>query len=341
MAEGGSERNRHHTNNLQGLLRLAVEAGSVGDTAPELHPMPEDRRQWLQDALSDVFNGQLDEVKQIKDCLQILNETSEDDLNEDGRRSNALDTVADLCENLDNARDFCKLAGMQMVVEHFLECPDPELRWRTAHLIGTCSQNNPFVQEHVLNLGTMPKLLELLNGDSNDMVRIKALFAVSCLVREQEAGLLEFVDHDGFSVLMRAMQSGIEKLKVKAAFLLQNLLISNPEHKGADSRWEAVPHRSLVPNVLCSMGMVQQLVSLIQTEHDPFHEHVLGALCSLVTEFPRGVRQCQERQLGLEDILIERSRMLKDQEEFQEELEFCEQLLRICFSQPEENGMDR
>ncbi|XP_038639485.1 hsp70-binding protein 1 isoform X2 [Scyliorhinus canicula] len=325
MAEGGSERNRHHTNNLQGLLRLAVEAGSVGDTAPELHPMPEDRRQWLQDALSDVFNGQLDEVKQIKDCLQILNETSEDDLNEDGRRSNALDTVADLCENLDNARDFCKLAGMQMVVEHFLECPDPELRWRTAHLIGTCSQNNPFVQEHVLNLGTMPKLLELLNGDSNDMVRIKALFAVSCLVREQEAGLLEFVDHDGFSVLMRAMQSGIEKLKVKAAFLLQNLLISNPEHK----------------DVLCSMGMVQQLVSLIQTEHDPFHEHVLGALCSLVTEFPRGVRQCQERQLGLEDILIERSRMLKDQEEFQEELEFCEQLLRICFSQPEENGMDR
>ncbi|XP_067875711.1 hsp70-binding protein 1 isoform X2 [Heterodontus francisci] len=325
MAEGGPERNRQHPNNLQGLLRLAVEAGSVGDTAPEIQPMPEERRQWLQDALSDVFHGQLDELKQIKECLQILNATSEGDTNEDGRRCNALDTVADLCENLDNAGDFCKLAGMQMVVENFLECPDPELRWRTAHLIGTCSQNNPFVQEHVLNLGTMPKLLELLNSDNSDMVRIKALFAVSCLVREQEAGLLEFVDHDGFSVLMRAMQSGIEKLKVKAAFLLQNLLISSPEHK----------------DVLCSMGMVQQLVSLIQTEHDPFHEHVLGALCSLVTDFPRGVKQCQELELGLEDILIERSQMLKDQEEFQEELEFCEQLLRICFSQPEENGMDR
>ncbi|XP_067875708.1 hsp70-binding protein 1 isoform X1 [Heterodontus francisci] len=341
MAEGGPERNRQHPNNLQGLLRLAVEAGSVGDTAPEIQPMPEERRQWLQDALSDVFHGQLDELKQIKECLQILNATSEGDTNEDGRRCNALDTVADLCENLDNAGDFCKLAGMQMVVENFLECPDPELRWRTAHLIGTCSQNNPFVQEHVLNLGTMPKLLELLNSDNSDMVRIKALFAVSCLVREQEAGLLEFVDHDGFSVLMRAMQSGIEKLKVKAAFLLQNLLISSPEHKGPDSCWEAVPRRPVVPNVLCSMGMVQQLVSLIQTEHDPFHEHVLGALCSLVTDFPRGVKQCQELELGLEDILIERSQMLKDQEEFQEELEFCEQLLRICFSQPEENGMDR
>uniref|UniRef100_UPI00398EFC5B hsp70-binding protein 1 isoform X2 n=1 Tax=Pristiophorus japonicus TaxID=55135 RepID=UPI00398EFC5B len=324
MAEGGPERNRQHPNNLQGLLRLAVEAGSVGDTAPELHPMTEDRRQWLQEALSDAFNGQLDEVKQIKDCLQIL-DTSDDDTSEEGRRWNALDTVSDLCENLDNARDFCKLAGMQLVVTNFLECPDPELRWRTAHLIGTCSQNNPFVQEHVLSLGAMPKLLDLLNSDNSEMVRIKALFAVSCLVREQEAGLLEFVEHDGFSVLMRAMQSGIEKLKVKAAFLLQNLLISSPEHK----------------DVLCSMGMVQQLVSLIQTEHDAFHEHVLGALCSLVTNFPRGVKQCQEPELCLEEILIERLRLLKDQEEFQEELEFCEQLLRTCFSQPEENGMDR
>ncbi|XP_072128184.1 hsp70-binding protein 1 isoform X2 [Mobula birostris] len=325
MAEGGSGRNRQHPNNLQGLLRLAVEAGSVGDTAPELQPMPEERRQWLQDALSDAFNGHLDEIKQLKDCLEILKEMPEDDTGDDERRWNALDTVADLCENLDNAGDFCKLAGMQLVVSNFLECSDPELRWRTAHLIGTCSQNNPFVQEHVLNLGTMPKLLDLLNSDNNDMVRIKALFAISCLVREQEAGLREFVDHDGFSVLMRAMQSNVEKLKVKAAFLLQNLLINSPEHK----------------DVLCSMGMVQQLVSLIQTEHDPFHEHVLGALCSLVTNFPGGVRQCQEPELGLENLLIERSRMLKDQEEFQEELEFCEQLLRVCFNQPEENGMDR
>ncbi|XP_069765788.1 hsp70-binding protein 1 isoform X3 [Narcine bancroftii] len=280
MAEGGPERNRQHSNNLQGLLRLAVEAGSVGDTAPELHPMPEEA-------------------------------------------------------------NFCKLAGMQLVVNNFLECSDPELRWRTAHLIGTCSQNNPFVQEHVLSLGTMPKLLEHLNSDSSDMVRIKALFAVSCLVREQEAGLREFVDRDGFSVLMRAMQSSVEKLRVKAAFLLQNLLVGSPEHRGADSRMDAIPHQLHIPHVLCSMGMVQQLVSLIQTEHDPFHEHVLGALCSLVTSFPRGIKECQEPELGLEDILIERSRMLKDQEEFQEELEFCEQLLRVCFSQSEENGMDR
>lgn len=52
------------------------------------------------------------------------------------------------------------------------------------------------------------------------------------LVREQEAGLLQFLRLDGFSVLMRAMQQHVQKLKVKSAFLLQNLLVGHPEHKG-------------------------------------------------------------------------------------------------------------
>lgn len=52
------------------------------------------------------------------------------------------------------------------------------------------------------------------------------------LVREQEAGLQAFLSHDGFSVLMRGMQSENEKLRTKSAFLLLNLLTSHPEHKG-------------------------------------------------------------------------------------------------------------
>lgn len=52
------------------------------------------------------------------------------------------------------------------------------------------------------------------------------------LVREQEAGLRAFLSHDGFSVLMRGMQSEHEKLRTKSAFLLLNLLTSHPEYKG-------------------------------------------------------------------------------------------------------------
>lgn len=76
--------------------------------------------------------------------------------------------------------DFCKLDGMRLLAHQYLEHPDPELRWRAAHLVGTCSQNVPTVQEQALALGCMRKLLRLLDHDPGEMVRIKALFAISC-----------------------------------------------------------------------------------------------------------------------------------------------------------------
>ncbi|XP_066484708.1 hsp70-binding protein 1 [Tiliqua scincoides] len=336
MAEGGSGGNqppREHPRTLQGLLQMAVTAGTA-ESAP-VEPMSEERRQWLQEAIVETFQGQLDEVEQMKKCLRVLDvatpgtehvENPEEVRLDLEQREGALDVLVELCENLDNAADFCKLEGMRLVVHRYLEHEEKELRWRAAYLVGTCAQNVPKVQEEALALGCMRKLLRLLDSDPSEAVRIKSLFAISCLVRAQETGLLQFLHLDGFSVLMRAMQSNVQKLKVKSAFLLQNLLINHPEQKEA----------------LCSMGMIQQLVALVRTEHSTFHEYVVGALCSLVTDFPQGVRECQEPELALEELLKERCQLLKDQEEFQEELDFCETLLRICFhSQPDENSMDR
>ncbi|XP_048688450.2 hsp70-binding protein 1 isoform X2 [Caretta caretta] len=336
MAEGGAGGNqppREHPQNLQGLLQMAITAGNAEPS--QLEPMSDERRQWLQEAMAQAFRGQLEEVEQMKECLRMLEavspggdggETSEPAEGDPSRQASALELLAELCENLDNAADFCKLDGMRLLAHRYLEHPIPELRWRAAHLVGTCAQNVPKVQEQALALGCMRKLLRLLDHDGADAVRIKALFAISCLVRAQEGGLQQFLRLDGFSVLMRAMQSPVEKLKVKSAFLLQNLLLDHPEHK----------------ETLCSMGMVQQLVALIRSEHSPFHEHVLGALCSLVTDFPQGVRECREPQLALEELLRERCQLLQQQEEFQEELEFCERLQRVCFqTPPDDSSMDR
>lgn len=56
--------------------------------------------------------------------------------------------------------------------------------------------------------------------------------ATAGLVREQNTGLEAFLSHDGFSVLMRGMQSEHDKLQTKSAFLLLNLLTSHPQQKG-------------------------------------------------------------------------------------------------------------
>lgn len=329
-SSAGGSSNPRPPRNLQGLLQMAITAGSE-EPDPPPEPMSEERRQWLQEAMSAAFRGQREEVEQMKNCLRVLSQAApptagEAELATDQQdREGALELLADLCENMDNAADFCQLSGMHLLVGRYLEAGAAGLRWRAAQLIGTCSQNVAAIQEQVLGLGALRKLLRLLDRDSCDTVRVKALFAISCLVREQEAGLLQFLRLDGFSVLMRAMQQQVQKLKVKSAFLLQNLLVGHPEHKGT----------------LCSMGMVQQLVALVRTEHSPFHEHVLGALCSLVTDFPQGVRECREPELGLEELLRHRCQLLQQHEEYQEELEFCEKLLQTCFSSPTDDSMDR
>uniref|UniRef100_A0A2K5VNF5 Hsp70-binding protein 1 n=1 Tax=Macaca fascicularis TaxID=9541 RepID=A0A2K5VNF5_MACFA len=328
-SSAGGSGNSRPPRNLQGLLQMAITAGSE-EPDPPPEPMSEERRQWLQEAMSAAFRGQREEVEQMKSCLRVLSQPMPPTAGEaeqaadQQEREGALELLADLCENMDNAADFCQLSGMHLLVGRYLEAGAAGLRWRAAQLIGTCSQNVAAIQEQVLGLKPC-SCCGCWTADACDTVRVKALFAISCLVREQEAGLLQFLRLDGFSVLMRAMQQQVQKLKVKSAFLLQNLLVGHPEHKGT----------------LCSMGMVQQLVALVRTEHSPFHEHVLGALCSLVTDFPQGVRECREPELGLEELLRHRCQLLQQHEEYQEELEFCEKLLQTCFSSPTDDSMDR
>ena len=58
------------------------------------------------------------------------------------------------------------------------------------------------------------------------------MVTVAGLVRQFPEGEECFLSLDGFSVLMRAMQSDEEKLQVKAAFLLANIVLSDQKHKG-------------------------------------------------------------------------------------------------------------
>ncbi|XP_033945918.1 hsp70-binding protein 1 [Pseudochaenichthys georgianus] len=327
---------KRYPQNLGGVLQLAVDAGSTAEGPSPIEPMSEERKLWLKGALAEVCKGQMDEVEQIKKCLEVLkherdaeNERGEEERGEEDEdeRESIFDILSELCENLDNARDLMTLGGLDLSISQYLCHSRSGLRWRAAHLIASCAQNMPQVQIHLLKLGALPKLLQLTDSDPNPTVRVKALYAVSCLVREQEEGLKEFLSNDGYSVLMRGMQSDNEKLRTKSAFLLLNLLMAEPEQK----------------DTVVSMGMVQQLVSVLRTPHSPVHEHVLGALCCLVEECPKGLKDCSTPALGLEELLKQRFKELKGKEESEEELEFCERLRGLCFHGPQadDNGMDR
>ena len=66
------------------------------------------------------------------------------------------------------------------------------------------------------------------------MVDIQYWILLPGLTRDVPEAQALFVQHDGFSILMRSMQSDVEKLKIKAAFMLSHLCRSEPKFKGED-----------------------------------------------------------------------------------------------------------
>merc|ERR1719283_796171 len=89
--------------------------------------------------------------------------------------------------------------------------------------------------------------IHALEKDPANLVRIKGLYAISCTVREHEANRKEFLEkHDGFSVLLRASQSDVEKLQIKSIFLMTSIVTSEPS--SCELLWR--------------MGIVEQLVGL-------------------------------------------------------------------------------
>lgn len=72
------------------------------------------------------------------------------------------------------------LGGLDVCVSKYLCHAQSRLRWSAAQLIATCAQNMPQVQDHLLKIKALPKLLHLTDSDPHPTVRVKALYAVSC-----------------------------------------------------------------------------------------------------------------------------------------------------------------
>lgn len=84
------------------------------------------------------------------------------------------------------------LGGLELCVSRYLSHVQSGLRWRAAQLVAACAQNMPQVQEHLLQIEALPKLLKLTDSDPNPTVRVKALYAVSCkliITRDAESEL--------------------------------------------------------------------------------------------------------------------------------------------------------
>lgn len=72
-----------------------------------------------------------------------------------------------------------------------------------------------------------------------------------------------------------------------------------------------------LPDILCDMGMIDQLVGHLSEEHSMFQEHVLSALLTVIRNHPRSLKECLRPELNLVSVLQERKQTLKGVEQYQ------------------------
>nr|CAG4645149.1 EOG090X0EEI [Leptodora kindtii] len=284
---------------LQGLLRFALEGGAIGDAeATEgISGLTEERRRWLEEALKGLS---VDIVEELTKSLRILDPervlSSEEEPEE---MEEALERIIDFVDSIDTANDFHKIGGFY-ILGPCLNSPHSGLRWRCGELIATLTQNNPYCQIAVLSENILPILLKVVEDDGSEKTRVKALYATSCLIRECAEAQNAFVLNDGFSTLLRILQSPVEKLRIKTSFMLTSLCNDNPAYK----------------DTLCDMGFIEQLVALLQREQDGTHEHLLSALLALVEDYQRAILECRRPEFLLKELLENRLENIKDRDDF-------------------------
>lgn len=131
----------------------------------------------MKQTLSSLSCNVIEEIqKAIKLLSNVIDLRADDDTSE---HESALERIADFVDNIDIANDFYKIGGFS-IFGPCLNSPHSSIRWRAADLIAELAQNNPFCQEKFLETGLFPTLLNMIDTDPAESVRIKALYAVSC-----------------------------------------------------------------------------------------------------------------------------------------------------------------
>lgn len=175
------------------------------------------------------------------------------------------------------------------------------IRAGACDVLAELCQNNPYCQRIVTENGLLKPLLDILNKDPDNNARLKAVYAISCNVRENADGLKQFLELEGLQSVLKALQSDSDRLRTKCAFLLSCLAGLHAEVRNALLEHDAVPF----------------LISLIAAERQPSHEHLLSLFVGLITDCPKAIAQCCDPKYNLATILKSYLQQISNKDECQ------------------------
>lgn len=292
---------------LQGLLRFAMDA--TADDVPlesGLSPLEEEvgqiviynttvyvsinciflqRKKFLENAIKSMT---IDVIDSLQKSINILIDSDKLKLDSDiSEHLAAFEIILEHVDMIDTAIDFHKIGGFT-IFPPCLNCVRTEIRTYACNVLAELCQNNPYCQQIVSGTDLMEQLLHLLDKDEEYSVQIKALYAISCNIREFDEGRARFLALRGLRVVFRAFQRPNEKLLMKATFLLDYIIT----REGPKVREE-----------LIRMDIIPVLAHHIMQERKPSHQYILSLMWLLVLDNPAALDIYTNPELDLARIL--------------------------------------
>ena len=195
--------------NWNAILKWSMAQQGDGTSSAPAREISEEDRRWLLEAMESGF---IDEIKRMKDIIACISAGIEatHDAEEIDARVELMEELTDRVSGVDNGGDLHTLGGLEPLVRYVASSPHARLRAAAAEVLGTTVQNHPKAQEAALGCDAMGPLLRMAAGEGDDApptdaaeaestttaegdaskgtkelaARVKALFALSCLLRD-------------------------------------------------------------------------------------------------------------------------------------------------------------
>ncbi|GAB2235401.1 hypothetical protein Drorol1_Dr00025825 [Drosera rotundifolia] len=209
---------------LDGILQWAIghsDPAKLKETAQNVHRTSPDELKKRQAELKELMEGlrMPSDAEMMKIAIDDLSNSSLSFSD----RVRALEELLILVEPIDNANDLNKLGGLVAVIKE-LDNVEWEIRKLSAWVLGKASQNNPVVQDQVLQLGALKKLIMMVKSNFVEEAT-KALYAVSALIRNNFYGQRMFYAEAGDLMLQEILSNSSfdVRLRKKSVFLVGDL----------------------------------------------------------------------------------------------------------------------
>ncbi|KAH0776579.1 hypothetical protein KY290_007990 [Solanum tuberosum] len=217
---------------LDGMLQWAIGHSDPG--------VLKERSEVAQRMSPEELNKRQTELKELLEKLKMPSDAqlmliAVNDLDNSSlpleHHLRALEELLVLVEHIDNAIDLQKLGGFSVVIR-ILNHSEPEIRTAAAWVLGKANQNNPIVQKQVLELGALKMLMKMMKSDTTEEA-VKALFAISALIRNNVNGQNLFYQEAGDTMLQEVLSnSNLDiRLHKKSLFLIADLAESQLENE--------------------------------------------------------------------------------------------------------------